>query len=235
MLASLIVHMRLRETRAVAALHKAEAEHLLLAKHAMESELKLLQAQIEPHFLFNTLASVQYLTETDPPRAARLLEHLLAYLRAALPRMRSAGTTLGQEIQFAEAYLNILRMRMGPRLDFGIDVPAALRAHPFPPMLLISVVENAVTHGLEPLATGGQVTIAARRVGDRLLVTVTDTGAGLAAASRSSPGVGLGNVRERLAALFGARGRFTLEGTAPRGACATIEIPFETVGWASTD
>ena len=124
----------------------------------MESELKLMQAQIEPHFLFNTLASVQFLTETDPPQASRLLGHLLSYLRAALPQMRSASTTLGQEIEFAEAYLNILRMRMGPRLDFSIDVPEPLRTHPFPPVLLISVVENAVTHGLEPLAAGGHVT-----------------------------------------------------------------------------
>jgi len=142
--------------------------------------------------------------------------------------MRSASTTLGQEIEFAEAYLNILRMRMGPRLDFGIDVPTALRAHPFPPVLLISVVENAVTHGLEPLAAGGHVTIAARHDGDRLLVTVTDTGAGLAAELRPGGGVGLANVRERLAALYGARGRFSLEGVAPRGAQATIEIPLET-------
>ena len=225
---SLFFLLKFRETRAAEALHKAEAERLLLAKHAMESELKLMQAQIEPHFLFNTLASVQFLTETDPPQASRLLGHLLSYLRAALPQMRSASTTLGQEIEFAEAYLNILRMRMGPRLDFGIDVPDALRTHPFPPVLLISVVENAVTHGLEPLAAGGHITIAARQEGDRLLVTVTDTGAGLAAESRPGRGVGLANVRERLAALFGARGRFTLEDAAPRGARATIEIPVET-------
>ena len=171
--------LRFREARAAEALHKAEAERLLLAKHAMESELKLMQAQIEPHFLFNTLASVQFLTETDPPQASRLLGHLLSYLRAALPKMRSTSATLGQEIEFAEAYLNILKMRMGPRLDFAIDVPDSLRTHPFPPVLLISVVENAVTHGLEPLAAGGHVTIAARRDHDVLRVTVTDTGIGL--------------------------------------------------------
>jgi len=227
LLASLIVHMRLRETRATAALHKAEAEHLLLSKHAMESELKLMQAQIEPHFLFNTLASVQFLTETDPPQAARLLGHLLSYLRAALPQMRNASATLGQEIEFAEAYLNILRMRMGPRLDFSIDVPEPLRTYSFPPVLLISIVENAVTHGLEPMAAGGHVTIAAREDADRLLVTVTDTGAGLSAEARPGRGVGLINIRERLAALFGARGRFTLEDAAPRGTRATIAIPIE--------
>jgi sensor histidine kinase YesM len=224
---SLFFLLKIRETRAAEALHKAEAERLLLAKHAMESELKLMQAQIEPHFLFNTLASVQFLTETDPPQASRLLGHLLSYLRAALPQMRSASTTLGQEVEFAEAYLNILRMRMGPRLDFSIDVPDPLRTHPFPPVLLISVVENAVTHGLEPQAAGGSVRIAARQDGGRLLVTVTDTGSGLAAESRPGRGVGLANVRERLVALFGTRGRFTLEDAEPRGARATIEIPVD--------
>jgi signal transduction histidine kinase len=225
--------LRFREARAAEALHKAEAERLLLAKHAMESELKLMQAQIEPHFLFNTLASVQFLTETDPPQASRLLGHLLAYLRAALPKMRNSSATLGQEIEFAEAYLNILRMRMGPRLDFGIDVPDSLRMHPFPPVLLISIVENAVTHGLEPLAAGGHVTIAARQDHDVLRVTVTDTGIGLSGVSRPGRGVGLLNVRERLAGLFGARGRFILEDASPRGARATIEIPFETTAPAA--
>jgi LytS/YehU family sensor histidine kinase len=217
--------LKFREARAAEALHKAEAERLLLSKHAMESELKLMQAQIEPHFLFNTLASVQFLTETDPPQAARLLGHLLAYLRAALPQMRSESTTLGQEVELAEAYLNILRMRMGPRLDFSIDVPQALRTHPFPPVLLISIVENAVTHGLEPLAAGGRVSIAARQEGDRVLVTVEDTGIGLSGSSRPGRGVGLINVRERLSGLFGGRGRFSLEEAKPRGARATIEIP----------
>jgi signal transduction histidine kinase len=217
--------LKFREARAAEALHKGEAERLLLAKQAMESELKLMQAQIEPHFLFNTLASVQFLTETDPPQASRLLGHLLSYLRAALPQMRSESTTLGQEVELAEAYLNILRMRMGPRLDFSIDVPAALKTHPFPPVLLISIVENAVTHGLEPLAAGGRVNIAARQDGDRVLVTVEDTGIGLSGPSRPGSGVGLLNVRERLSALFGKRGRFALEEAKPRGARATIEIP----------
>src|SRR6185436_13727957 len=140
--------LKFRETRAAEALHKGEAERLLLAKQAMESELKLMQAQIEPHFLFNTLASVQFLTETDPPQASRMLGHLLQYLRAAVPQLRSSTTTLRREIELAEAYLNVLQMRMGSRLAFTIDIPPALRDHPFPPTLLISVVENAVSHGL---------------------------------------------------------------------------------------
>jgi sensor histidine kinase YesM len=225
---SLFWLLKYREARAAEALHKAEAERHLLSKHAVESELKLMQAQVEPHFLFNTLASVQFLTETDPPQASKMLGHLLAYLRAALPQLRRASTTLGQEVELAEAYLNILRMRMGARLEFAIDVPEALRLHPFPPVLLISVVENAVTHGLEPQAAGGRVTIAARREADRLVVTVTDTGAGLSGNnSQPGQGVGLGNLRDRLTALFGARARFALEDAAPHGAKATIEVPYE--------
>jgi signal transduction histidine kinase len=225
---SLFWVLKFREARAAEALHKAEAEGHLLSKHAVESELKLMQAQVEPHFLFNTLASVQFLTETDPPQASKMLGHLLAYLRAALPQLRRASTTLGQEVELAEAYLNILRMRMGARLEFSIDVPEELRTHPFPPVLLISVVENAVTHGLEPQAAGGRVTIAARKDADRLVVTVADTGCGLSGNnSQPGQGVGLANLRERLAALFGTRARFALEEVAPHGVKATIEVPYE--------
>lgn len=223
--------IKFREARAGAALLKAQAERHLLSKQAIESELKLMQAQVEPHFLFNTLASVQYLTETDPPAAGRLLGHLLAYLRAAVPQLRSASTTLGQEVELAEAYLNVLKIRMGKRLDFAIDVPADLRGAPFPPVLLISLVENALEHGLEPQAEGGSVRIDAQADDGTLRVAVSDTGRGLAAGGPApngpNRGVGLANVRERLAALYGNRGRFTLEPLAPRGTRATIEIPLE--------
>jgi sensor histidine kinase YesM len=228
---SLFFLFKFRETRAEAALHRAEAEHNLLAKQAIEAELKMMQAQVEPHFLFNTLASVQYLTETDPREASRLLGHLLAYLRAAVPQLRTAATTLGQEIALIEAYLNVFKTRMGPRLEFTIAVPEALRSHPFPPVLLISTVENAITHGLEPQAEGGSVRIEAARDGDHLRVVVTDTGRGLASGSaRAGHGVGLGNVRERLAALYGTRASFRLEDVAPHGARSTIEIPYEDLG-----
>jgi len=227
---SLFFLLKFRETRAEAALHRAEAQHNLLAKQAVEAELKMMQAQVEPHFLFNTLASVQYLTETDPKEASRLLGHLLAYLRAALPQLRTTTTTLGQEVALIEAYLNVFKTRMGPRLEFAIAVPETLRSHPFPPVLLISIVENAITHGLEPQAAGGTVRIEAMRAGDSLRVVVTDTGRGIGnGASRAGHGVGLANVRERLAALYGERGHYTLEDAPPQGARSTIEIPYEDV------
>jgi sensor histidine kinase YesM len=228
LLISLMFYVKFRETRAAAALHKAEAEHHLLSRHAVEAELKLMQAQVEPHFLFNTLASVQYLVETDPAQASRLLGHLIGYLRSALPQLRAASTTLGREAELARAYLSILQMRIGPRLAFEVDVPADLRDHPFPPNLLISLVENAIKHGIEPTAAGGTVTIGARREGDALVVSVTDTGRGLETASpNGGAGVGLTNVRERLAALYGPRGRFTLEPAQPTGARAVLALPFE--------
>jgi sensor histidine kinase YesM len=224
---SLIYYLKRREARAVAALHAAEAERHRMSRQAAEAELKLLQAQVEPHFLFNTLASVQYLTETDPPQASALLGHLIEYLRAALPELRARSSTLAREARLAEAYLRILEMRLGPRLAFAIDVPAALRDHPFPPNLLISLVENAIRHGIEPARDGGSITVAATRDGDSLVVSVTDTGRGLGASSDPGQGVGLANVRERLAALYGERGRFRLEPAAPRGARAIIVVPYE--------
>ena len=226
---SFVFLFKFREAHAAAALHRAEAERHLMSKHAIEAELKLMQAQVEPHFLFNTLASVQYLTETNPQEAGKLLSHLIDYLRAALPQLRASSTTLAKEVGLAAAYLNILRMRMGPRLEFTIEVPAELSQHPFPPNLLISLVENAIKHGVEPAADGGTVRVAARHEGDRLTVSVTDTGRGSAEPPAGQPGngVGLSNVRERLAALYGPRGRFTPEESAPRGTRATLSIPFE--------
>jgi signal transduction histidine kinase len=228
LLISLMFYVKFRETRAAAALHKAEAERHLLSRQAVEAELKVMQAQVEPHFLFNTLASVQYLVETDPAQASRLLGHLIGYLRSALPQLRASSTTLGREAELAGEYLSILKMRIGARLSFEVDVPPDLRDHPFPPNLLISLVENAIKHGIEPAAAGGTVTIRARRDGDALVVSVTDTGRGLATASpNGGAGVGLSNVRERLAALYGPRGRFTLEPATPSGARAVLALPFD--------
>jgi sensor histidine kinase YesM len=227
---SLIFYVKRREARAAAALHEAEAARHLLSKQAVEAELKLMQAQVEPHFLFNTLASVQYLTETDPKQASALLGHLIDYLRAALPQLRARSSTLAREASLAQAYLSILAMRLGPRLHFDIDVPEELRDHPFPPNLLISLVENAIKHGIEPSADGGTVTLTATRAGDSVVVTVADTGCGTSAQTAGSQGgVGLSNVRERVAALYGARGRFSLEPALPRGMRATLSLPYDPV------
>jgi len=225
LLICLIFFVKRREARAAAELHKAEAERHLLSKQAVEADLALMQAQVEPHFLFNTLASVQYLIETDPGKAGALLGHLIEYLRAALPQLRVRSSTLAREMALAQAYLSILAFRLGPRLRFAIDVPGDLRDHSFPPNLLISLVENAIKHGIEPSADGGSVTVAARCANDALVVSVSDTGAGNGAVVESGKGVGLSNIRERLAALYGERGRFRLEPLSPRGTRATIELP----------
>jgi sensor histidine kinase YesM len=226
---SLFFYVKFRETRAEAALQRANAERHLLSRQAVEAQLKLMQAQVEPHFLFNTLASVQYLTETDPPRASQLLGHLIAYLRAALPQLRASSTTLGQETQLIEAYLSILKMRMGERLAFDVSIPATLRTHSFPPNLLISLVENSVKHGLEPMVQGGRVTIVASAGDGKLIVRVTDTGSGVGNGERpaAGQGVGLSNVRERLAALYGERAAFTLAPSPAGGAVATITLPLD--------
>jgi sensor histidine kinase YesM len=224
---SLFFYVRERDARAEAALHQSEAERNLLARQAVEAELKLMQAQIEPHFLYNTLASVQYLTETDPPRASRLLGHLIDYLRAALPELRAGSSTLRREFALARAYLEILAVRMGPRLEWRLELPDTLADHAFPPNMLISLVENAIKHGLEPTTEGGAIVIEARQDGERLLVSVEDTGRGIDAARRGGPGegVGLANVRERLTALFGPDARFTIEERVPRGTRAIIAVP----------
>jgi len=219
----LLFLFKYRDARAQTQLIRAEADRNLLSKQAAEAELKLMQAQVEPHFLFNTLASVQFLTETDPPMAGLMLGHLLSYLRSALPQLRSGSTTLGQEAELARAYLSIMQMRMESRLRFTVDVPADLQSHSFPPMLLMSVVENAIKHGIEPHAAGGEVRLEAKQRDGTLIVTVTDTGHGFA--EHLGQGVGLTNLRERLKALYGERSQFTLEGIQPHGAKASIEIP----------
>jgi signal transduction histidine kinase len=230
---ALMFYVKFVETRAAAALHRLEAERHLLARQAAEAKLKLLQAQVEPHFLFNTLASVQYLVETDPAQAGRMLDHLVGYLRAALPQLRAESSTLGREAELAREYLSILQMRLGPRLAFAVDIPASLVAVPFPANLLISLVENAIRHGIEPAADGGRVELCAQQRGDTLEVSVVDTGCGLENASASAPGapdagVGLANVRERLATLFGERGSLALEPNLPRGTRATLTLPLQT-------
>ncbi len=212
------------ESRAQAATATAAEEGL--KRQLAEAQLKMMQAQVEPHFLFNTLASVDYLIETDPARASRMQKNLIQYLRAALPQMREGSTTLGKEIALCRAYLEILKVRMEDRLQFAIAVPQGLASAQFPPMMLQSLVENAIKHGLEPKAEGGSLTISADIANGNLRVTVADTGLGFAPAARPGCGVGLANVRERLAALYGGRARLSIEANTPSGTIATIEVPY---------
>ena len=215
---------RSRAAQRMAELKRKEAEYHRMGQQVTEAKLSALQAQVEPHFLYNTLASVQALTEVDPQRANEMTGHLIQYLRNALPKMRESVSTVGQEVELVRAYLNILQMRMGKRLTFAIDVPAELMELPFPPLMLPSLVENAIKHGLEPQREGGEVRISAELAGERLRMVVADTGRGFAE-TVGGTGVGLANIRERLAAMYGDKAALTLEPREPHGVVAVIEIP----------
>jgi hypothetical protein len=214
---------RSRAAQGVAEVKRKEADYHRMSRQVTEAKLSALQAQVEPHFLYNTLASVQALTEVDPAQANAMTGHLIQYLRNALPKMRESVSTVGQEIELVRAYLNILQMRMGKRLSFVIDVPAELMDAPFPPLMLPSLVENAIKHGLEPQREGGTVTISATESGGKLRMSVADTGRGFG--DSVGTGVGLTNIRERLAALYGDAAHLTLEAQEPRGVVAMIEVP----------
>jgi hypothetical protein len=215
---------RRAESRAQAA--DAVAAEEGLKRQLAEARLKTMQAQVEPHFLFNTLASVDYLIETDPARASRMQKNLIQYLRTAVPQMRQASSTLGQEMALCRSYLEILKMRMDDRLQFTITMPAGLWTAAFPPMMLQTLVENSIKHGLEPKPEGGVLNLNADVVDGNLRVAVSDTGLGFGAAASSGGGVGLSNVRERLQALFAARGQLTIEANSPSGTIATIVVPY---------
>lgn len=205
---------------------EAVTEMESLRRQVAEAQLQTLQAQVEPHFLFNTLAAVEHLTETDPPRAAIMLRHLIAYLRGSLPDMRERSTLLGREVDLCQSYLAIMQIRMEDRLTVSVDVPEALRGLPFPPMMLQSLVENSIKHGLEPKPAGGAIAISASLQGGRLRVTVADTGLGIV--ENAPQGIGLSNIRDRLRRLYGDAAALILAPNAPAGAHITIEIPHVT-------
>lgn len=217
-----------RAAHAAAQAHESELQRVQLERQMAEARLRSLHAQIEPHFLFNALANVHRLFQTDPGLGRKMLASFVAYLRAALPQMRHDETTLGQEVDLAQAYLNVLQVRMGGRLRFRLDVPIELAALSFPPFALSTLTENAIKHGLNPLPEGGSIEIAARVENRRLTVEVTDTGAGLRQSSGS--GAGVANLRARLAALYGNEASLNIEANAPRGIRATIAMPVRTAG-----
>ena len=202
---------------------RAEIEHDQLRASSAEARLQALQAQVEPHFLFNTLAHVKSLYRRDAERGRHMLDRLIAYLQAALPQVRQATTTLEQELQLATAYLDIQQIRIGGRLAFTIEVPDEIASVRFPPLMLLTLVENSIKHGIAPQTEGGTIAIRARVDGHKLRIEVRDTGAGLREAKGT--GMGLANVRARLAALFGAGARLVIEPNLPHGVVAAIEIP----------
>jgi hypothetical protein len=223
---------RSRRALAVAEEKTQEAQLSHMSRQITEARLQALQAQVEPHFLYNTLANVQALTEVDALAANKMVGHLIAYLRASLPKMRETTSTVGQELELVRAYLNILQMRMGERLQFVISAPTDVLAKSFPPMMLPSLVENAIKHGLEPLREGGRIDVLVEQTnqpsGGRILVQVKDTGKGLSGAPiQAGGGIGLANIRERLAAIYAGQARFGIESNTPRGVVASIDLPNE--------
>jgi hypothetical protein len=217
------------EAQAVAATEMAESE--ALKRQVVEARMAAMQAQVEPHFLFNTLASIDHLIETDPARASKMQKNLIALLRASMPTMREANAQsvrdLGRELTVIRPYLEILKVRMEERLSTDIRVSDGLLSAEFPPMMLQSLVENAIKHGLEPKAEGGSLTVSAEIVHGRLAVKVADTGLGFGKAATAGTGIGLNNIRERLQLLYGSKGTLTVNENPGGGTAVTITVPYK--------
>lgn len=208
---------------AAAQTHESELQRIQFDRQMTEARLQSLRAQIEPHFLFNTLANVHQLYRTEPERGRKMLANFIAYLRAALPQMQHNETTLRQEVELARAYLDVLQVRMGARLKVNFNIPKDLAVLPFPPFALSTLTENAIKHGLNPLPEGGAIEITARAENGQLKVGVADSGVGFRRGSGT--GAGLANLRARLGALYGDTANLELEANVPRGIRATIAVP----------
>ena len=228
-----ITYKRQLSAQAEAAQATEVAESEQLKRQVVEARMAAMQAQVEPHFLFNTLASIDHLIETDPPRASQMQRNLIALLRASMPTMREANhgapRDLGREMSMIRPYLEILKVRMEERLQVRIEVPDGLLSAEFPPMMIQSLVENAIKHGLEPKAEGGELLIRAEIVHGKLQVVVADTGLGFGKAATAGTGVGLANIRERLQLLYGATASVTVAENQPSGTVVSIAVPYRTV------
>ncbi len=211
------------ELQAKAATTRADVE--ALERRLLEAQMAALQAQIEPHFLFNTLALIGQLIETNPAQAANIHAALIQYLRAAMPQMREkGGGKLGQQVDLSRAYLKIMQARMGDRLSVSVDLPEELNYAAFPSMMLQTLVENAIKHGLEPKLTGGYIAIRAMKLEQDLLVEVRDNGIGFDL--HADDGIGLSNIRERLKMLYGSKAQLIVEAPADGGARVSIRLPY---------
>ena len=234
------------EVKAAQATETAEAESL--KRQVLEARMAAMQAQVEPHFLFNTLASIDHLIETDPPRASTMQKNLIALLRASMPTMREASgkddsnggkggsgsvRDLGRELAVIRPYLEILKVRMEERLTTEIAVPDGLLSAEFPPMMVQTLVENAIKHGLEPKPEGGHLRVAAEIVHGKLQMTVADTGLGFGKAATAGTGVGLANIRERLQMLYGPKASLTVAENQPSGTRVTVTVPYKSIEGAA--
>ncbi len=214
-----------RKAELVARDAESHADEESIERRVVEARMAALQAQVEPHFLFNTLALIGQLIETDPPQAARIHQYLIDYLRATLPQMRAKGAgTLGRQIEMSRAYLAIMQARMRSRLAVSIDVPQEMLSATFPVMMLQILIENAIKHGLEPKIDGGRIDIRASVDNLTLQVDVLDDGVGFS--HYAGDGLGLANVRERLRIQYGSRAQLVIEAPLTGGTRASIRVPY---------
>jgi hypothetical protein len=208
---------------AAEAFMQRQIEGAALDADVKRARLQLLRAQIEPHFLFNTLATVRTLARTDRPAAVDMVDHLMRYLSEALPKLRQEECFLSEERQLIDAYLRIHQIRMGSRLSYELLIPETVQDQRVPTMILLTLVENAVKHGINPAVDGGRITVSASRERDALILRVSDSGQGMAATD--GHGMGLANIRRRLMMLYGDNAVLSLARPAARGVTATVSIP----------
>ncbi len=224
-----IVYLRAQQVALANRRLSSEKQASDVQRQLTETRLRLLQAQIEPHFLFNTLASAQQLAQKGAPDAARLIGHLVRFLRISIPSMRDDKGALKREFEQIAAYLAIMQTRMGERLQYSVEAQAGSEQFPLPPALVMTLVENAIKHGIEPAADGGRVDVRSAIDGQQLVISVADTGVGLTPdpgdAGETGTGLGLSNIAQRLQAIYGDAARLQLTQNAPRGCLATLSLP----------
>jgi LytS/YehU family sensor histidine kinase len=217
-----LIRQREEEARSQALAYELDRSEL--ERKALDSHLRLLQAQVEPHFLFNTLANIRELVQSGSPQAPRVLDTLITYLRAAVPRLNDPLSTLGQEAELVRAYLELMQMRMPDRLSFTVDVQEPALAARCPAATLLTLVENAIRHGIDPSEDGGRIDVRVVASDGRVHAEVADTGVGLESETRSL-GTGLTSLRERLQLAFGGEAQLQVAPLQPRGTIATVDFP----------
>ena len=221
--------MRRREMEAREQAMRYEIERAEVQRQAADTRLWLLQAQVQPHFLFNTLANIRALVNAGSPRAVQVMDSLIAYLRCSVPQLQQTEGSVAQELDLVRAYLELMHMRMPDRLHYAVESDADAHGMRCPPLALLTLVENAVRHGIDPGEEGGRIDVSVRLEGGRCIATVTDTGVGLL--RESTGGSGLANLRERMKLAFGDA-QLRLAGTEPHGTQAVLDYPAKAVGAA---